>query len=207
VGDDGAGFLRHPEPDVHIAGDPLGRTYTPDAVALACCRALAAMGCDPSVVREPCVGGGAFVRAVAEVWSQQVVVGGWIDAADIDPNAPGLGMASRYGEASMVDATDPVPAPGLTPRYDLIITNPPFGEEAGDVDVRIYAAQRPACDWLALLMPIEHACLKRWAEPMQSAVIVPLTGRVWSVVRGMALYVWGPGLRPLHPPITHGGRA
>jgi hypothetical protein len=197
--------MRHPEPDVHIAGDPLGRTYTPDAVALACCRALAAMGCDPLIVSEPCVGGGAFVRAVAEVWPRSAGLTGWIDVADLDHHAPGL--RSNMGSWAVEDAADPVAARSTTGRYDLIITNPPFGEEAGDVDVRIYAAQRPACDWLALLMPVEHACLQRWAGPMQSAVIVPLTGRVWSVVRGMALYVWGPGIKPLHPPITHGGRA
>lgn len=192
-------FLRNLEPAVHIAGDPLGRTYTPDAVALACCRALAAMGCDPGVVREPCVGGGAFARAVADVWPCTVSTGR-IDVADLDPDARGLRMVSVLG-SEVADATD-----SPSGRYDLIVTNPPFGKQAGDVDVRIYAAQRPSCRWLALLMPIEHACLQRWAGPMQDAAIVPLTGRVWSVVRGMALYVWGPGVRPLHPPITHGGR-
>lgn len=194
-------FLRTPEPAVHHAGDPMGRTYTPDHVALACCRALAAMGCDPSRVYEPCVGGGAFVRAAADVWPG-IRDYGWIDVADLDPEAPGLRMASGLGEAWRADATV---RPGR--GHDLTVTNPPFGEEAGDVDVRIYAAQWPACDWLALLMPIEHACLQRWAGPMQDAVIVPLTGRVWSVVRGMALFVWGPdSIRPLHPPITHGRR-
>ena len=197
-------FLRTPEPAVHHAGDPLGRTYTPDHVALACCRALAAMGCSPGIVREPCVGGGAFARAAATTWSPRVIAVG-----DIDPDAPGL--KQLYG-ASYVSR---LPGEGDATRrftrvaHDVIltITNPPFGEQVGDVDVRIYAAQRPSCEWLALLMPIEHACLQRWAGPMQDAVIVPLTGRVWSVVRGMALYVWGPdSVRPLHPPITHGGR-
>jgi hypothetical protein len=56
-------------PPEHRPGDALGRSYTPDRVAAAICERLRVSGrlAVHASVLEPCVGGGAFIRAAEHV--------------------------------------------------------------------------------------------------------------------------------------------
>jgi hypothetical protein len=104
---------------------PLDAYWTPAACALACVRAVDAhlgRAIGGRGVLEPSVGGGAWVRAVREVWPASVV-----HAVDLDPEAPGLDLAdhSRTGDFLSLD---------FKPR-DVVLGNPPYcGDLVGWLD-------------------------------------------------------------------------
>ena len=96
--------------------DPLDRYYTPDALADMCVRTLIERvgGC-PTVVLEPCSGGGAFGRAALRA--------GVIDVAgcDIDPAAAPGYPCDRVAVEDW-RPTMPQPAPG----GGWVLTNPHY---------------------------------------------------------------------------------
>jgi hypothetical protein len=179
-------------PPEHRPGDALGRSYTPDNVAAAIVDRVLALGVTCTWL-EPCVGGGAFVRAIR---ARDEV--GRICGVDLDRGAPGL---------ALVD--DPVLADftmwPLVQRWGVAITNPPFGPDVGQgTTLEIARRAIVSADVCALLLPGDYLTQVGWAELVEScAEVWPIVGRVWSHTRGMVVYVWrqghqGPGLfRPL----------
>lgn len=163
--------------------DPLDRHYTPDALALACCEAVAGEGVRPPVIVEPSVGGGAFARAIRRVWPSSRLIG-----VDVDPTAGGLAQAD---EAHVADF--PAHAGGWTWRAGLVIGNPPF---TADTAIPHVAAARMLGDVVALILP--WSCLggvEAWAEQVtgaaRPAAVWPLSPRPWpDSVRETALFLW-----------------
>lgn len=92
--------------------------WTPDACALGCVRALAAvLPRAPRTILEPAAGGGSWVRAARAVWGKRP----WIEAWDVDPKAPAL--TDDVG-ASMAHRHDYLTATPLD--CDLVLGNPPY---------------------------------------------------------------------------------
>jgi hypothetical protein len=176
---------------VHVAGDPLGRSYTPEHVARAIAERLIQTYGMPRVVLEPCVGGGAFVRPFL---GRAMCIG-----VDLDPNAPGLALVDDpiVGDAAGID---------WTPDFaDLALTNPPFGRAVGqETTLAIATRSIRAADTCALLVPLDYLTQVGWAALVADcAEVWPFVGRVWDHERGMVVLVWhvhheGPTLhRPL----------
>lgn len=113
--------------------DPLDAYWTPLACARECLREVedVVREADPSWtprrVLEPCVGGGAWVRACREVWPAAA-----LDRCDLDPKAPGLALDLRKGEEPMVGDFLKLASPVHGPRheYDAIVGNPPYKGDA-----------------------------------------------------------------------------
>lgn len=165
-------------PPVHVPGDPLGRSYTPEYVAQAIAERLIQTYGMPRVVLEPCVGGGAFVRPFR---GRALCTG-----VDIDPNAPGLALVDDpiVGDAADID---------WTPDFaDLSLTNPPFGAAVGQATtLRIATRAIQAADTCALLVPLDYVTQVGWADLVADcAEVWPIVGRVWEHERGMVVLVW-----------------
>jgi hypothetical protein len=90
-----------------------GAYYTPDLLALACCRAVKEFGVEPGFIFEPGCGGGAFLRAARETWPGVALVG-----VDLVPACTGPGIVVKHDLF-----TYKAPLGG----YHLIIGNPDFG--------------------------------------------------------------------------------
>lgn len=77
----------------------------------------------PGKILEPCVGGGAWIRAAREQWPTAVV-----DRADIDGGAPGLSYDLRPAEDALQGDFLQLSHPTRSPRhmYDAVIGNPPY---------------------------------------------------------------------------------
>ncbi len=184
-------LILSPAPE-HRPGDELGRSYTPDHVAQAIVDRLAERWSLRAVL-EPCVGGGAFVRAVRSHQRPGQIVAG----VDLDPGAPGRELVDDF----VVGDFTTLPARG----FDLVVTNPPFGPDVGQaVTLAIARKARAAGDVCALLLPGDYLTQVGWAELVADcAEVWPIVGRVWSNTRGMVVLVWdvrhrGPTLfRPL----------
>jgi hypothetical protein len=127
-----------------MSRDPLDRYYTDDRLAARCIEWLLERYPEPSVVLEPCSGGGAFGRAAAQAMYQpmyQPIVLG----CDIDPDAdPGY-------RCDRVAAADWRPDLGGS-RFVWIVTNPHYqGVYATIADMRALQAHAGA-SVLALLL-------------------------------------------------------
>jgi predicted RNA methylase len=173
--------LEHPEPEVHVKGDPLGRSYTPDPVALAIMLRLRLFLPQNPTVLEPCVGGGAFVRAAHRALFTRYVVG-----VDIDPLAPGRHDCHEFVVQDFAKVR-------WTPNaVDLSVTNPPFGRAVGqDVTLAIVQNALDAAGACAVLVPLDYITQVGWAELVALCVEVwPIVGRVWDHERGMVVLVW-----------------
>lgn len=173
-----AGQLRLSSETVALGGEraPLDAYWTPDACALACVRAVDAhlgRAIGSRGVLEPSVGGGAWVRAVREVWPASVV-----HAVDVDPNAPGLELADRtkVGDFLTLD---------LKPR-DVVIGNPPYsGHFLGWLDRSLELA--PVVAYVLRSTALGSKLRAGWWAAHPPAVIWTLSPRPrWE----------GPGARP-----------
>lgn len=87
--------------------------FTPDALALACAKALRLAGIEPHTILEPGCGGGAFLRAASETWPRAALLG-----VDILPACKGPGTVRRQ------DLFDPQ----LRGQFDLSLGNPPYDD-------------------------------------------------------------------------------
>ena len=183
-------------PPEHRPGDELGRSYTPDHVATAIVERLVDDGCSFARVVEPCVGGGAFVRAIKRF---KAGTASEITGVDLDPGAPGLDLCQR---PMVGDAAGEALA---FRRFDLAITNPPFGPDVGQaVTLAIVRNARHVAEQTVMLLPGDYLTQVGWADLVaECAEVWPIVGRVWSHTRGMVVLVWderhqGPTLfRPL----------
>ena len=180
-------MLTIPEADVHIKGDPLGRSYTPDHVALAIVqrlRSLWAAGQPLSIV-EPCAGGGAFLRAALESGPVHGLV-----ALDISSDAPALRDPDLRWDGYVHDAVTTLPRSGA---WDLAATNPPFGKAVGQrTTLAIVDRMREAADVAAVLVPLGYLGQTGWAGRVEACRHVwPIVGRrVWEHDREMVVLVW-----------------
>lgn len=175
---------------VHLRGDAQGRSYTPDQCAQAVVRRLAAL-VTPGSVWEPCVGGGAFVRAARLAWP-----GAHVTGCDLDPDAPGAALCDDF---NLQDARDPLPRRysvelqrELPTSFDLSITNPPFGKAVGQaVTVSIIAAARQRATVCAQVVPLDYLTQTGLeAHVQECALVAPLLPRPFPHERGMVLLVW-----------------
>lgn len=174
--------LVEPEADVHLAGDELGRTYTPDAVALAVVLRLTERLSDRCTVLEPCVGGGAFARAARQVLRAQV------HGVDLDATCSGQRECAAFvpGDAREVLASRGVES------YDLVLTNPPFGKDVGqEVTEGIVASARRVGVVTAMLMPLDYQTQAGFEHHVADcAEVWPLLPRPFECERGMCVFVW-----------------
>lgn len=195
--------LSIPEPDVHVAGDPLGRTYTPDLAALAILKRLAEKPCagrggaprlaGAESFLDPCLGGGAWARAFRAVVPPVAVFSGgspgpFVAGSDLDPDAPGRRDVDAF---EVRDATEPVP-PALVGRFSLAATNPPFGLEVGqEVTTAIVASLRRLGIVSVALVPVDYLTQAGWEDQIAECVEVwPLLPRPFGPERGMVALVW-----------------
>jgi len=121
-------------PSPQIGGDV---AYTPAAVARACVCQIRALCPEETALApwwEPCAGGGAFVRALAEL--------GHGAATELDPEAASV----RAGLAVQGDALGGPPS-GLNPV--MICTNPPFSDATAILKMALAV---PSCRVVALLL-------------------------------------------------------
>ena len=110
--------------------------YTDPALALAICEWLNKRLPSPARVLEPCVGGGAFLRAIRTVWPNATT-----GIEDIDAAAMALLRAERRG------------SPGSTGAdYSLSVSNPPF--RIADRLVRTNMERVPSGGHVAFLLPV-----------------------------------------------------
>lgn len=173
-------------------GDPLGRRYTPDLLALRICQRLAAAGVSPSVVIEGHVGGGAFVRAARATWPSARIIG-----VDIDPTAPGLALCDAAHTGSWEDVAAALLA---AHPHALVVGNPPFdAPRSGDPDraqrhLRAAAAPRVPVR-IAWVLPLAYLGTQAWHELLTEHPTCepewPIVGRPWGEhVRETAVYHW-----------------
>lgn len=185
--------LEHEEDEdvVHIAGDPLGRSYTPLALAVAVLQRLRDVVGPFDGVMDPCAGGGAFLVAGRTVGVRTTV------ALDADPSAPALSLASSVAHAVDVraigDARGPRPVE-LARDYQVQVaaTNPPFGRVVGqETTIDIVDRMREACRVAVSVMPLAYQGQVEWAPRVKECRCVwPIVGRVWTHEREMCAFVW-----------------
>lgn len=179
-----SGWFVAPEPIVHMRCDAQGRSYTPDLCALAVVQRLARM-VTPDSVWEPCVGGGAFVRAARAVWPGVVTIG-----TDIDPDAAGRALCDVF---AVQDAKlDSSRYPPTSDEIRVTVTNPPFGKAVGqDVTVAIIANARRDAAVCAMVVPLDYLAQAGLEEHVKEcALVAPLLPRPFPHERGMVLLVW-----------------
>jgi len=197
------GDIRYEIKDVR---DPLERHYTPLGLADACVERLRIVRrcCPPTMLVEPGVGGGAFVRSVRRLYQHAEVVG-----VDIDPQAEGLRICDRAVVGDWLDdggrqielLTDRHAANG---GVVWVVGNPAFStapqwiRRALEMEVELVASILPigilehAGDWLRLL--VDHP----------PDVWYPILGRPWPRnTRGTGLFCWErePGAGRMGEPI------
>lgn len=177
------------QPRGHAApGDPLGRVYTPTAVAEAVVESLDIS--EPFYVTEPSVGGGAFIRAVHRRWGRELMT---TTGFDIDPNAPGLKLVDDRRVGDWRDAE--LGHHGLPPA-DLVIGNPPFGAAAGGQPALIGHVLHCLSHGLhvALILPLATLGLSTFQRKVLATNplyrLSPIIPRPWDRVREVALFEW-----------------
>lgn len=104
--------------------------YTPDDLARALANLVVGDMDVRSLVLEPNVGGGAWVRALPCVFT--------VDGMDLDPQARGLAACSRSKAGDFL-AEDPP-----SDRYDLVIGNPPYRQAMEHIERAMTLAPRVA---------------------------------------------------------------
>lgn len=166
----------------HIPGDKLGRSYTPQACADAIIKMIRPH-LPPGALHviEPCVGGGAFIRACRSNLTVGLVTG-----IDLDPDAPGFEECDDCQHANVLDKS-------FNGLFDLSITNPPFGKVVGQkTTIAIIEKAIELATVCVILMPIDFASQVGYAALSNStSAIVPVMPRPFPHERGMAVYVWG----------------
>lgn len=142
----------------------------------------------PKSTLEGHVGGGAWVRAIRSVWGDKPHVMG----VDLDPGARGLRLP-ELDEALVGDVLAPTVLDRLKVyKPEMIVGNPPFSE-ARDQLVTLY--RELTYGVIAWILPIDLYSVQTWAATLREfnpRFIRPIEGRVWSNVRGVALWEWWP---------------
>jgi hypothetical protein len=184
-----SGFsLTCPEPDVHLRGDELGRSYTPEPVARAIMLRLRDRFDLDGRTRmiELCLGGGSFVRAGRAVLGALITVVG----VDRDGEAPGAVLCDEFvhGDARDLDTRGP--------PFDLAVTNPPFGKDVGqEATLAIVNKARRSARHCALLLPLDYQTQTGFEHHIEECTeIWPLLPRPFPHDRGMCVYVWQRGV-------------
>lgn len=167
---------------VHSKGDTLERDYTPPNLAAAACDGIAkTLGRDPKRILEAHVGGGSWVHAASATWPKAE-----IGVGDADPCAPGLesshvvytGMLEHH--LAEIDEYAP----------DWCVGNPPFSHAQSHLS--LLADTRPLLN-VAWLLPYDIHCVQSWSRftvECPPRFIRPVDRRVWSFVRGVAVFEW-----------------
>lgn len=184
--------------DVFGVGDELGRVYTPLALSRAIVAAIRIDGLVETVV-EPSVGGGSLVLAARERWPEAQYIG-----VDKDRGAKGF---EDCDEVFLADWLEFAPEwakligrdvhSTLIVRPDLVIGNPDFGRK----DCKIPLAHTEAALSLrprvcAFILPFSYLCNKTWAPLLEKHPpfrVHRIIGRVWRVVREVAVYEFHDG--------------
>ena len=91
--------------------------YSPEALALECCKRLAHLIPTPATILEPTAGGGAFVKAARAAWP-----GAMIEAEDVDPSCE---APCRAAGAHVFLKARPLEENSST-QFRLIVGNPPY---------------------------------------------------------------------------------
>lgn len=185
------------------AGDDLERVYTPDSLALAAVRGLDLT--PSSRIVEGHVGGGAWVRAVRRVVGE----GPEVLAIDLDPDARGLqrdDVVRLHADFLSQRAMTAIDAFGTT----HLVGNPPFSEARDQLEELAAWALLDGIH-VAWILPIDLWSNQAWASTLgvlPPARIRPITRRVWTCVRGVALWEWIPGsTRTVVEPLSWRGGA
>jgi hypothetical protein len=118
----------------------LDRYYTPDPLAAALVTLLPIRPL--SVVIEPSVGGGAWVRAVRAHQPGATIVG-----VDLDPAARGLDLVDHAHVGSWPDIADDVVRVAVGSRPFWVVGNPPYSEALEHVEAAL-----PHADGVAFLL-------------------------------------------------------
>jgi hypothetical protein len=171
---------------------PRGAYYTPDALALACARAVAGAVPSPLRILEPGCGGGAFLRAADKTWPSSP----WRELVGVDlvPACEGPGKVCRTDLFSL-----------STARWDLIIGNPDFA--IAEKTVRHCLSILPTGGHLAFLLRISFLASRARAALYREhplSAFWPIAGRPSFTGGGSdtseyGLFLWrkgasGPGL-------------
>jgi hypothetical protein len=172
--------------------------YTPDDLAVRLARIVAARLPGPRAVCDPHCGGGAMIRAAAEVWPKVTTL-----AYDTDPDAAGLELAT-YGAKCY-----------FPPKYFepcAWLCNPPYESDCGlwrMVEVLGWASGRATGDVVGALLPLDalagqdrhRQMWQRW--PLAEVHVLTwrpkftgpdATGQTGK--RPLAWFVWDFGARP-----------
>lgn len=130
--------------------------WTPEDLSLALVQALPIR--DGDMVMEPSVGGGSWIRAVAQVHPRTHRVG-----LDLDPQAPGLALGPELlNEGIVADFTRWKPK-AWTARPHWIIGNPPYSDDQGLAHVHHALSVVRARGSVAMLLPLAFlAGVERW---------------------------------------------
>ncbi len=154
--------------------------YTPDALALECCRVLArdVVGTSPRCILEPSSGGGAFVRAADTTWPAAEIA-----AVDVNPG-------------QWVQYVMPFESYPIT-DFDLIVGNPPY--LLAEQHIRLAMSKLERGGVLAFLLRVNflgsRARAALWKDhPISSFYVIrprPSFTGGQSDATEYALFVWG----------------
>lgn len=170
----------------HVKGDELERDYTPRSLALAGCRAMELTSPKPKRILEAHAGGGAWVEAAREVWPKAT-----IGVGDADPHARGLTLGDEVVyQGRFEDHLEEWSEWGGEDGPEWVLGNPPFSLAAYQL-----ADIAQLCPWanVAWLLPFDIYTTAAWREHLVEhppRFIRPITSRVWTFVRGLALFEW-----------------
>lgn len=201
---------------------PRDAYYTPDPVALGCARLIARhiRPATPAVVVEPSVGGGAWVRAVGEVWPDARTVTNDLDpAAEAHHHGDWLDESHRYTVMLGARWTPRHPT-GLDPQPGpvAIVGNPPYHDVADQIRATVDAIRDcPGGSWCAMLLPLpvvgqseDRATLWRAGYTPHAMICLSRRPSFVSVATGIgrhsssdyAIYHWGRAARVPTDPIA-----
>jgi hypothetical protein len=186
-------------------GDPLGRCYTPDALSVAVLAAALSYYDEvarpyPTLLVEPSVGGGSFLRAAEGESGLRLAR---TVAVDLDPAAPGLAAADHAFVGDWPERAPEVARLYHAQRWSgdvLVVGNPPFDSPpehtAARDHVRATLEHLPDA-LLAFILPLGYLGVAGWdsllAEHGDRLDLWRIVGRPWPErIREVALYVWRP---------------
>ena len=175
-----------------IRRDPLGRCYTPDALARVIVDAVdSARPLGPgATVLEPSVGGGAFARAARLRWHDARLI-----VVDVDPAAPGLAYDA---DVPAICGDWPTVAREGLPPVDLVIGIPAFGRAVKlATTIRHVLAALEVGRRVVQLVPADYVSASTWHDRVTRshppARIWRPIGRPWPLqLREVVVYEWDP---------------
>lgn len=177
-------FGREGVGDVRDARD---RHFTPDPLARVIVERLDTyLDAPPSVVIEPSVGGGAFVRQGRRIWPNARFIG-----VDIDRDAEGLALCDTVYVADWLVIAAEVCFVAKEPI--VILGNPPF---TGGTAIDHVAACKRAADVVCLILPWSPlGGVEQWEEHMDGegapSNAWPIKPRPWPKhIRETAAHLW-----------------